>query len=99
MSIPFWLDQYSGTRVMVLGASGFVGRWVARYLGKRNADVSLIIRNTKFSKPVFEEYAVAGQIYELDLRDNNELKRIFAKVRPAITFNLAGYGVDRTERE
>ncbi|MCH8926911.1 MAG: NAD-dependent epimerase/dehydratase family protein [Proteobacteria bacterium] len=35
----------------------------------------------------------------LDLHDLGAVEAIFHEVRPTVTFNLAGYGVDRSERD
>ena len=69
MSIP-----YEGVPVVVLGASGFIGRWVARKLGDQGAKVCAIGPET-------------------------DLRSAIRRLRPAITFNLAGYGVDPAQHD
>ena len=91
---------YDGNNVIVLGASGFIGRWLARELCRNGAKVFLIIRNSLTAKKIFEQYGVDGKIIELDLAQNSSsLIDVFKEIKPAITFNLAGYGIDRTERD
>jgi UDP-glucose 4-epimerase len=96
---PAWLDRYCGVRVAVLGASGFIGRWVARRLTDAGADLLLIVRSPQASAETFRAVGVRGTIVNLDLRDGQRLERLFERVRPSITFNLAGYGVDPSERD
>jgi nucleoside-diphosphate-sugar epimerase len=92
-------DAYTGVRVVVLGASGFVGRWVARALVQQGADIWMVARNRAAANDVFRVYGVVGQLVELDLRDSAGMVDLYRDVRPSITFNCAGYGVDRAERD
>ncbi len=90
--------QYHGIHAIILGASGFIGRWVARALSECGANVSLVVRDHLAARKIFSNYGVDGEVYTLDLRDGESVRKLFARVRPAITFNLAGYGVDPLER-
>ncbi|HYQ72183.1 MAG TPA: NAD-dependent epimerase/dehydratase family protein, partial [Gammaproteobacteria bacterium] len=92
--------QYRGVRVVVLGASGFIGRWVARMLCRCGADISLPVRDAGTAGAIFDRYEIEGDLIETDLGcDPDALETVYRRVRPAITFNLAGYGIDRTERD
>jgi nucleoside-diphosphate-sugar epimerase len=75
------MQGYEGTTVVVLGASGFIGRWVTRRLNECGAQVCALARDT------------------IDLADFSQLEDVFRRFRPDITFNLAGYGVDPSERD
>lgn len=88
---------YRGTPVLVLGAAGFIGRWVARGLTQAGAAATLVVRNRAAAQDVFERFAVGGAIEEVDLSDEAALVALIGRARPAVVFNLAGYGVDRTE--
>jgi UDP-glucose 4-epimerase len=92
-------DDYRGVTVLVLGASGFIGRWVARELCRHGANVHLVVRDKNIGKEVFVAYDIQGEVIEMDLRNPDLLADLFQQVRPSITFNLAGYGVDPTERD
>jgi nucleoside-diphosphate-sugar epimerase len=70
------VDGYANARVAVAGASGFIGRWVARKLLEQGADV-----------------------YQLGREETRDLETAYRRIRPSITFNLAGYGVDPLERD
>jgi nucleoside-diphosphate-sugar epimerase len=92
-------DQYRGIRVVILGASGFIGRWVARKLYTAGACTYLVVRDSAHAAGVFARYGVPGELVEADLLDIGLLRKIYGEILPAITFNLAGYGVDTSERD
>ncbi|MBT8405596.1 MAG: NAD(P)-dependent oxidoreductase [Gemmatimonadetes bacterium] len=84
---------------LVLGATGFVGRWVARRLSAVGADLHLAVRDPARAHPVFSAYAIDGAVHPIDLRQPGEVRELVARTRPDTVFNLAGYGVDRSERD
>jgi UDP-glucose 4-epimerase len=91
--------KYAGASVLVLGASGFIGRWVARELCAAGARVNLVVRDRERARAILEQYGVAGRIWELDLQYARAICELFAEVRPVVTFNLVAYGVDRSEQD
>jgi len=90
---------YRGVPALVLGASGFVGRWVARALSARGAELFLVVRRPDSAQGLFRELGVSGRILQADLGDPASVRRLLCRVRPAITFNLAGYGVDPAQQD
>ena len=92
------LEQYAGVPVIVVGASGFIGRWVAHFLTRAGAELYLPARDCTAAKKTFLEYGVEGKIFKADLLDTDRFLRSIEEIGPAITFNLAGYGVDRSEQ-
>ncbi len=94
-----YLQGYKGVRVLVTGATGFIGRWTARKLCAAGAKVYLPVREKAAARSVFAEYGIAGEICELDLLNTDAVGELIRQIRPAIIFNLAGYGIDRTETE
>jgi nucleoside-diphosphate-sugar epimerase len=92
-------DGYRGVHAVVLGASGFIGRWVAKGLCARGARVYLVVRDRVSAERIFAEYSIAGEIIELDLGVEEAVRSLYEKISPSITFNLAGYGVDQAERD
>lgn len=96
----FLIDQqYSGKNIVVLGASGFIGRWVARRLSQAKARLWLGVRDPTQAKKIFHQYGIKGQIIQLDLVDCSNVDDFFRVAKPAVTFNLAGYGIDRNEKD
>ena len=92
-------DDYRNVRVLVLGASGFIGRWVARALTERRAALVLGVRDRRKAKPLFARYGVEGAIRVVDLSRPGDAAELVDKTEPSITFNLAGYGIDPSERD
>lgn len=90
---------YEGTRVLVLGASGFIGRWVARALSEAGADVVVSVRSRATAVPVLDRWGIDAPMLEADLRDDQAVLDVCRAVEPSITFNLTGYGVDAAERD
>src|SRR4026208_463378 len=90
--------NYDRVRVAVLGASGFIGRWTARKLTEAKAELFLFVRDANFARVVFDRYNIQGKIIKCDF-STSEWENTYESIRPSICFNLAGYGVDRSERD
>jgi nucleoside-diphosphate-sugar epimerase len=67
---------------------------VARALCARGAEVTLVVRCRAAAEAIFARYGVHGEVVEANLSDLGAVRVLFHEVRPTITFNLAGYGVD-----
>src|SRR5690348_15206444 len=89
--------RFAGTPVLVLGAGGFIGRWVARALTAGGATLTLADRSRAAMIPVLEEWEARGETVEADLTEATALGALVQRVRPAVVFNLAGYGVNPAE--
>ncbi len=92
------LESYAGVPVLVIGASGFIGRWVAGLLTKAGAELYLPARDCAGAKRTFLRYGIRGDIFKVDLLEFGRLRRLIGEIRPTVIFNLAGYGVDKSER-
>jgi nucleoside-diphosphate-sugar epimerase len=92
-------NDYNGVPVAVFGAAGFMGRWVARALCNRGAQVNLIVRDTMTALPILSRYGVHGALFEIDLLEPGAVLALYRKIKPVVTLNLVGYGVDRSERD
>lgn len=91
------LAGYAGQRALVLGASGFIGQWVARELVAAGAEVFLGSRGATDGRlPVL---VGGGTEAATDLSTPGAAARLISALRPAVTFNLAGYGVNPMERD
>jgi len=91
--------NYKNVHVMVLGANGFIGRWVARALSRQGAMLILPVIDPSDAKSVFRKYDIQGEITPLDLANFDRVSDLLNATRPTILFNLAGYGVNRNERD
>lgn len=83
-------NSYLGARVVVLGATGFIGRWVTRALRDAGAEVHLVARAAGLD--------AAGGSHPHDLTDLDGTRALIRRLAPAVVFNLAGYGVDPAEK-
>jgi nucleoside-diphosphate-sugar epimerase len=84
---------------LVFGASGFIGRWVVQVLEQRGVSVTAVVRDAGASADVFERWRVAPSMVTADLAGDGTAGAFVTRLRPAMVFNLAGYGVDRGERD
>ena len=98
MSAAVTGPRYAGATAVVLGADGFVGRWVARALTGVAADLHLVVLKRETAWPMFEGYDISGQIYEVDLTDLRRMRGLLEELAPDIVFNMAGYGVAPAEK-
>ena len=92
-------EQYRNVPVLVLGAGGFIGLWVARALSSMGADLCLAVRDATRAEGIFSRYGVRGKVIGGDLTSPESVRSLLLDARPAVLFNLAGYGVDPSERD
>ena len=90
---------YHGIRVLVLGGTGFIGRQVIRQLGGAGASLHLAARRRDQAAAALARLGVTGISLQADLSRPGAAAELLRSVRPSITFNLAGYGVDPLERD
>ena len=89
---------YKGIRVCIFGAAGFIGRWVARACFEAGAILYLPVRDLESTRTIANEYGFTANISYCDAADSEQVQDTLLRIRPEIVFNLAGYGVDREER-
>jgi nucleoside-diphosphate-sugar epimerase len=92
------LATYDGICVAVLGATGFIGGWIARSAAGHGARVLLIARDAQRVETMARTLPGAGAA-ALDAGDDTALRTVLDATRPAVVFNAIGYGVDRNERD
>ena len=80
---------YSGVRVLVTGASGFLGSHATDSLVARGADVHVFIRNTS-STALLADVKDRIAIHCGDITDYASLLRCFQSSKPEVVFHLAG---------
>jgi nucleoside-diphosphate-sugar epimerase len=93
------VSGYRGARALVLGAGGFVGRWVASALAREGAALALAVRDARAAEPIFAAHGIRGDVLAVDLARAGEAAKLVCATRPSIVFDLAGYGVDREEKD
>ena len=97
--LPGNTRSYHGVTALVLGASGFIGRWVTRALVQKGARVVALARDPGAIGTARSWWNGPVEVVGCDVLDFASLAQSVAAVRPAITFNLAGYGVAAGERD
>ncbi len=85
------ISLYRGRGCVVLGASGFIGRWVVDALVAAGAEVTAVVRDRAGFET--ESGADSVAVAEADVAEPAVLRRLLEDARPAVTFNLIGYGV------
>lgn len=98
-NVDSWGAVYRDVPVLVLGATGFIGRWVARRLTEEGAILTLGVRNRVAMERLQQPWRIEGRIVEVDLEGPGSARELVGAVRPSVVFNLAGYGVDRSETD
>jgi UDP-glucose 4-epimerase len=82
----------SRTNVLVVGATGFIGRWLCRAFDTAGTQVFGVCRNppgpSSPFRPIIADLALPGSGAQL-----------IERTRPDLVVNAAGYGVDRNERD
>jgi len=92
-------NAYNGARVLVTGAAGFIGRWTVRELARQGAQIFPVVRNRYRACEIFEQYDIHAAPIEADLTQVKEIRQLLTTLKPQVIFNLAGYGVDRSEQD
>jgi UDP-glucose 4-epimerase len=92
-------EALRGRRVLVLGVTGFIGRWVARAATEAGARVWMSARDVDAARTITAAYGITGTVAGVDVLRDGELAAFMREVRPEVTFNLIGYGVDRRETD
>jgi nucleoside-diphosphate-sugar epimerase len=71
---------------------------MSRVLSDAGADVTMIARSADAASQL-ERWGAHGVVRVANLQDAAEVRRIVSSHMPDLVFNLAGYGVDRAERD
>jgi UDP-glucose 4-epimerase len=88
---------YANVDALVIGATGFIGRWVATALVQAGARVTCAVRDVDAMARLAERHRLHVTIAPVDLTNPRGVAELFAAHPATITFNLAGYGIDRAE--
>ena len=91
VSLATDLSRFANRRVLVTGHTGFKGSWLAYLLARAGAQVTGVAlpphTSPSHSDLLELDSHIVGRI--CDIRDLEELKRVFQEMRPEIVFHLA----------
>lgn len=86
-------------RVAIVGATGFIGRWVAEAVLARGDSALLLARDAGALEAAFRGAQGTLQLGVADARAPEAFRDALGAFSPSLIVNLAGYGVDRGERD
>jgi len=78
-------------RILVTGATGFVGANLLRKLIDSKNDIHIIIRSTSNTWRI-KDIIYKASIHYCDLNNRGKIKKIFSSIKPEIIFNFSAYG-------
>lgn len=85
-------------RVLVTGATGFLGSYVTRNLIKKGFEVGAIIRSQSNCYRL-SDCLSSITLHTACLEDQESIKKVFADFSPEIVIHCAAYGVDYRQHE
>lgn len=97
MAKKFNLEFYKDKNVLVTGHTGFKGAWLCKMLTKLGANVVGYALTAPTKPSLFELAGIAQDITSVtgDIRNYQELKKVFDEVQPEIVFHLAAQPIVR----
>jgi nucleoside-diphosphate-sugar epimerase len=85
--------------VLVFGATGFIGAWLTYRLLQIGSPLTVAARSANAAASLRAWSGGDMPFVTCDVCNDQSVRETLSRVRPHITFNLAGYGVDRNERD
>ena len=97
MNIQELKSFYKNKKVLITGHTGFKGSWLCLLLKSLEADVYGYSLNPPTSPSLFELCDIKSKIthFEGDVRDLDNLKNVFDKVKPEIVIHMAAQPIVR----
>jgi UDP-glucose 4-epimerase len=86
------MGELAGRRVLVTGATGFIGSHLARRLVAEGAKVSVFMRATS-DRCLLADVLDRVQVHEVDICDEDAVRLAMAHICPEVVFHLAAIGM------
>ncbi len=93
MSQPF--ERLSGKRILITGASGFIGAHLTRRLAGLGIEVHAVSRTAQDES----HWPVGVKWYVCNLENREETNSLFRSLRPDIVYHLSGLASGRSEMD
>jgi CDP-glucose 4,6-dehydratase len=89
---------YKNKKVIVTGNTGFKGSWLTLWLQELGATVYGISKDVPTTPSLFEDAKLDKKIthHQLDIRNYEAMKKLFAEVKPDFVFHLAAQAIVST---
>lgn len=81
------IGQFSGQKLLITGANGFLGHHLSRRVCESGAEVHAVARNLPTDRDTYLRW------WEGDVSDLTTVKRLFINIQPDIVFHLTSHGV------
>ncbi|WP_036945014.1 NAD-dependent epimerase/dehydratase family protein [Pseudobacteroides cellulosolvens] len=91
-------EFFNGKKVLITGASGFIGSHMVLRMVRENADVCVMARESSDLWRV-EDVLNDIDIRRFDLRDQAALSAQMKQIKPDFIFHLGAYGVDARQKD
>ena len=85
--------QLSGARVLVTGASGFIGSVLVEHLAPLGCEIHAVSRREREASPGVARW------WRADTAELADVRRLFAEIRPEVVFDLASHVAGRRDLE
>ena len=82
-------DTYNNRRVLITGHTGFKGSWLVLWLQRLGAEVCGYSLAPNTTPSHFELLELDVKSVTGDIRDKDELEKVFEEFKPEIVFHLA----------
>ena len=89
---------FTNKKVLITGASGFIGSHLVKRMIEENAQVYIISRDDSDLWRI-ENLINDIEIFKADLRDSIKIELCIKYVKPDYVFNMAAYGVDARQKD
>jgi len=86
------MSELAGKRVLVTGATGFIGSHLTRRLVAEGARVSAFMRATSDRRSLADALDRVS-VHEVDIGDADGVSAAMARIRPEVVFHLAAIGM------
>lgn len=89
---------FTGERVLITGASGFIGSHLVKRMVEQNAQVYVIAREGSDLWRI-EDLVRDIRVCRIDVRDSENTDMCIRNTKPDYIFNMAAYGVDARQND